>query len=277
MHFVRHRSEGTGFMATAEPVDKLPLQQVGEVWAPGGWSVRWHINPGWELYVQAKGESWWEIGTEMFKVPEHGAYLIREGVRHRLRRMARGGTHFFWTVFPSSSVPQAVRSARCWSQPHTILSHAHELLHPMQGIVREMAIKERWQAEACGWYLAALCTGFARLAEDLKAEKPLAHHPAAERARRLLESRLDHPWRLDELARLSGVSVPHLVEVFRADYGQTPMRALGHLRLDEARRRLRETDASVTEIAHALGFCSSQHLARVFRARFGKAPTKMRS
>src|SRR5688572_13447211 len=59
MHFVRHRSEGTGFMATAEPADELPLQQAGEVWAPGGWSVRWHTNPGWELYVQAKGESWW--------------------------------------------------------------------------------------------------------------------------------------------------------------------------------------------------------------------------
>lgn len=277
MHYLRHRSDGTGFMATAEPSDHLPIRQAGEVWAPGQWSIRWHTNPGWELYLQTKGESWWEIGAEKLKVTENGAYLIREDTRHRLRRMGPGGAHFFWVVFPPDSVPASVRDARCWKRPHTILGGAHDLLHPMQGIIRETSVKERWQTESCGWYLSALCAGFSRLAENLGAEKPLARHPAAERARRLLESRLEHPWRLEELARLSGVSAPHLVEIFHTEYGQTPMRTLAGLRLDEARRRLRETDATVTDIAHELGFCSSQHLARLFRARFRQTPTQARA
>ncbi|MEN9841396.1 MAG: Helix-turn-helix domain, partial [Verrucomicrobiota bacterium] len=238
MHFHRHRSDGSGFMATAEVVDSLPFSQVGEVWAPGQWSVDWHTNPGWELYIQAKGESWWQVGEETHRVRENGAYLIRQDTRHRLKRMSPGGVHFFWVVFPDSAVPRSLRGARCWSRPCTIATGVHDLLLPMRGLIRETAIKEHWQAEAGEWYLSALCAAFARRSDNLSPEQALGRHPAAERAQRLLESRPEHPWRLDELARLAGVSVPHLVEIFRADYGQTPMRALTRLRLEEARRRL---------------------------------------
>lgn len=277
MHFHRHGSDGSGFMATTEARDELPFSQAGEVWAPGQWSVVWHTNPGWELYIQAKGESWWQVGEETHHIRENGAYLIREGTRHRLKRMSPGGVHFFWVVFPGGSVPSSLLSARCWSRPCTIVSGAHDMLLPMQGLIRETAIKEHWQAEACGWYLSALFAAFARRSENLSFEHHLGRHPAAERAQRLLESRLEHPWRLGELARLAGVSAPHLVEIFSAEYGQTPMRALSQLRLAEARRRLRETEATVTDIAHELGFSSSQHLARLFRARYRLTPTQTRS
>jgi AraC-like DNA-binding protein len=275
MHYLRHRDDGVGFMATAEPGDGLPLRQAGEVWTPGGWSIAWHTNPGWELYVQAKGSSTWDIGGVQERVPEGGAYLVREGVRHRLRRMERG-SHFYWVVFPHGSVPKGVADAACWRRTHTILAQAFALVHPLQGILRELAIREAWQADAVGWYLGALCATLARLAENLPGTRPWTGHPAAERARRLLESRLEHPWRLAELARLSGVSAPHLVAVFREDYGETPMRALLRLRTEEARRRLRETDATVTTIAMALGFSSSQHLARACRDAFNRTPTQLR-
>ena len=170
-----------------------------------------------------------------------------------------------------------VRRAVCWQESYTILKESYELLHPMQGIIRETAIREPWQREVCGWYLAALAVTFTRLAEHRQSEKPMSLHPGAERAHRLLASRLEHPWRLGELARLSGVSSQHLIAIFRRDYGQTPMRVLQGMRLEEARRRLRQTDKSVTDIAMDLGFASSQHLARGCRTAFGKTPTELRA
>lgn len=276
MHYDLHRDNGSGFMATAEPSDRLPIQQAGEVWAPAGWSIQMHTNAGWELYFQSKGDSWWEIGGDRVHVPENGAYLIREGTPHRLLKFNRGSVHLFWTVFPWSSVPTVVRKAACWRKTHTVLGQAHEMLHPLQGLMRETSIKEPWQREACRWHLRTLCVVFTRLAENHQAEKPLGRHPCAERAQRLLGSRLEHPWRLDELARLSGVSFQHLITIFRQEYGQTPMRALHRMRLEEARRRLRQTEKSVTEIAMELGFSSSQHLANACRKAFGATPTQMR-
>jgi len=34
MHYERHRDNVSGFMATAIPSDRLPIQQAGEIWAP---------------------------------------------------------------------------------------------------------------------------------------------------------------------------------------------------------------------------------------------------
>lgn len=276
MTYRRYRTNCSGFMATAQREDRLPIHQSGEVWAPGQWSVDWHTNPGWELYFQAKGESCWDVGSTRMKVPEGGAYLIREGTCHRLREMSEGGVHFFWMVFPDKVVPRAVRGADCWRSSHLMLANAHALLAPFQGIIRETAIKEQWQAEVCRCYVDVACTEVVRLAENHQPERPWAGHPGAERARRLMVSRLEHPWRLEELARLSGLSPQYLISVYREDYGETPMRALANLRLEEARRRLLETAGQVTEIALELGFSSSQHFARMFRARFGMTPTEAR-
>lgn len=277
MYYHKHQHLGTGFMATAEPSDKLPIQQAGEVWAAAEWSINRHVHTGWEFYFQAKGESVWEINNTQITVPENGAYLIRAGTWHRLKRFSKGGVHFYWTVFPRTVVPVAVRKADCWKRDYTILHQAHALLHPMQGIIQETAIKEPWQRQACGWYVSALCATFTRVAENHQPERHLSRHPGAERAQRLLSSRLEHPWRLDELARLSGVSLQHLIVIFRQEYGQTPMRALQRMRLEEARRRLKQTDKSVTDIAMDLGFASSQHLARCCHATFGVTPTQIRN
>jgi AraC family transcriptional regulator len=46
--------------------------------------------------------------------------------------------------------------------------------------------------------------------------------------------------------------------------GDAPLHYLLRLRVEQARRLLRRTDRSVTEIALACGFASSQHLARIF-------------
>jgi AraC-like DNA-binding protein len=61
------------------------------------------------------------------------------------------------------------------------------------------------------------------------------------------------------------VSTPHFIEVFRAGFGETPKKYLLRQRIEEAARRLRDTDQAITRIALDLGFSSSQHFARAFR------------
>jgi AraC-like DNA-binding protein/mannose-6-phosphate isomerase-like protein (cupin superfamily) len=272
----QHREHGSsGFMAMADD-RSFPIQQGGEVWAPGKWIIPWHSHAGWELHFQVKGESLWEIGAEQVEVSENGAYLIRNSTRHRLLNFRPGGVHYYWTVLSPSVVPAEMRTAACWRRPYTIVRQAYPLLHPLQGIVREISLLESWQREVCGWYAAILCATFTRMTQSLHPEQPLRRHPSVERARHLFAGRMEYPWRLDELARLVGVSKQHLIALSRRQYGQTPMKMLQQMRLDEARRQLRETDKQIIAIAIELGFASSQHLARSCRAAFGKTPTQMR-
>jgi len=58
--------------------------------------------------------------------------------------------------------------------------------------------------------------------------------------------------------------------------GRTPAAYLREYRLARARQLLRSTDGSVTDIAHACGFSSSQYFSRAFRDEHGAPPEQWR-
>ncbi|WP_413737083.1 HTH-type transcriptional activator RhaS [Sodalis sp. RH21] len=59
--------------------------------------------------------------------------------------------------------------------------------------------------------------------------------------------------------------------------GMTPQRYLNRLRLLEARKRLLQSDKTITEIAHACGFSDSNHFSTQFRREFSHSPKMLRS
>ncbi|MEI7901487.1 MAG: helix-turn-helix transcriptional regulator, partial [bacterium] len=74
----------------------------------------------------------------------------------------------------------------------------------------------------------------------------------------------------------AGVSPSRLVQLFREQTGLTPADYRMRLRLEEARRRLRDSAATVTTVAADLGFASNQHFASKFRKYFGVSPSDFR-
>ena len=96
------------------------------------------------------------------------------------------------------------------------------------------------------------------------------------RAVALLNTRLDAPPTLQELADEAGVSPFHLHRVWRSLVGETVADTIRRLRL-EASEELLKQQRSVTETAMALGFATPQSYARAFRRKTGISPTEHRS
>jgi AraC family transcriptional regulator len=59
--------------------------------------------------------------------------------------------------------------------------------------------------------------------------------------------------------------------------GQSPSQYFIGLKIETARRLLRETGKSVVEIALDLGYSSPSHFAQVFRRETGRAPATYRN
>lgn len=81
---------------------------------------------------------------------------------------------------------------------------------------------------------------------------------------------------LDQIARAAGLSKFHLVRLFRAAFGTTPMKYAEGLRLDRAAERLRTSCVLIEEIAFAAGYGSLGAFGRAFGRRFGSAPSAYR-
>jgi AraC family transcriptional regulator len=92
----------------------------------------------------------------------------------------------------------------------------------------------------------------------------------------LLQRDLAAEFRLAQLARAAGLSEYHFSRAFKQSTGLSPSRFFIRLRMERARRLLRETDASIIDIGLQLGYASPSHFAQVFRAEAGVTPTRYR-
>lgn len=92
-----------------------------------------------------------------------------------------------------------------------------------------------------------------------------------------LENRYAEPWTLDTMAEFSHLSRTHLLRMFRSATGQSPIQFLINLRIEAAKRLLRQTDIDMTRIAQESGFCDSNYFARKFRQGTGRSPTEYRA
>lgn len=93
----------------------------------------------------------------------------------------------------------------------------------------------------------------------------------------LLESHIDQPLPREAIARATGLSLRQLERLFLRELAQSLSQSALAIRLEAAAHRLRTTDIRVTDIALDCGFASAAHFSRVFRQRFGVAPSLLRA
>lgn len=91
------------------------------------------------------------------------------------------------------------------------------------------------------------------------------------RARDYLHAHSNDVVRLDDLAAASGLSKFNLCRLFATRFGLPPHRYHRQLRLQLARRQLRE-GKPIADVAIDCGFSDQAHLGRQFKASFGLSP-----
>jgi AraC-like DNA-binding protein len=100
--------------------------------------------------------------------------------------------------------------------------------------------------------------------------------PAIGTALSLVHADPGRAWTLDTLARATGVPRATLTRRFAALTGQSPMSYLAAWRMSLAARRLRDSDATVRQIAREVGYDSEFAFARAFKRATGSAPGQYR-
>lgn len=75
----------------------------------------------------------------------------------------------------------------------------------------------------------------------------------------------------------TGVSESKISTLLKSEFGTTFKQYVTEIRLNEAKRLLKETDLQISEIAYAVGFGNVSHFNRVFKAEVNQSPSAFRS
>ena len=122
-------------------------------------------------------------------------------------------------------------------------------------------------------------------------EETVAHISSAlERKRRLgaeaqrlvraamvfLHNHFAEPISRREIAQHVGITEDHLTFCFRQELGTTPIEYLQRYRINQAKRLLRSSSKTITEIALDVGFSDSGYFSRIFHRETGLSPEAFR-
>lgn len=82
---------------------------------------------------------------------------------------------------------------------------------------------------------------------------------------------------LDRIAENMYLSPFYLSKVFKSETGSTPIRHLIDIRLEKARELLGESgEMSIREVALAVGYEDAYHFSKLFKKKYGVAPSSVR-
>lgn len=90
------------------------------------------------------------------------------------------------------------------------------------------------------------------------------------------KSHLRSPLSVEELAAAAHLSPRQFSRSFTAETGQSPAKAVEHLRVEAARLMMEQTRHSIEIIAREVGFADRERMRRAFLRMFGQSPQAMR-
>jgi AraC-like DNA-binding protein len=100
--------------------------------------------------------------------------------------------------------------------------------------------------------------------------------PFVARALALLHRDITRRWTVDDLGREVGLSRSALADRFIRLIGVPPMHYLASWRMQVASQKLRNTNASLAQVAETVGYDSEAAFSRAFKKAFGAAPATWR-
>ena len=237
-----------------------------------------HIHGTYAIGVTLRGvQRFWCRGATHDSTPGH-VIIINPGDAHDGRSGAPGG-YAYRMFYVRIDVLQSLL-AEVWGH-HARMGAAHPLVYDPR-LARLIAAGWKASASAPGSLAAdelfdrCMRTVAAQYVGQPRAVRASRHDRVLRQIRDLLHDRVDRSVTLRELSAISSLSRFQLTRLFENAYG-VPLHAYHlHVRLEEAKLRLR-SGQSIATVASDLGFVDQSHFHRRFRGWFGMTPGQWRS
>jgi AraC-like DNA-binding protein len=114
------------------------------------------------------------------------------------------------------------------------------------------------------------------LLEGEKGKEPVLCEFGIEKAKQYLQQNFGKKIKIERLAQIANMSVSHFDRTFKNEYGCSPFQYLMNIRIEKAKKYLKNKDERITNIALLCGFSSASSFSASFHKSVGMKPMEYR-
>ncbi|MGG8494957.1 helix-turn-helix domain-containing protein [Tenacibaculum sp. TC6] len=89
-----------------------------------------------------------------------------------------------------------------------------------------------------------------------------------------ISKNISEEYNVEEMANGLGITQAKLQEGFKLLFSRTVIEYIRHVRLEEARNMLNNTDYNISQIVYSIGFSSRSYFSKIFKRKYGISPSK---
>lgn len=227
------------------------------------------------LLVCLKGSGRVKSGSTGGRLEAPGCVWLRAGVPHLYKADPGSPWTLAWMHLRGSDATKFLENLAPPGRPCRLRESARvrEQFERIYSLVENCttdALRLALHTEVCNW-IACLARNHEKQTADLDPRRVVL-----DRVLRHLGENLHRPVSLDEMASVAGWTPNHLGMVFREILRDSPASYFLHARMARACELLRQSPATIAEIADALGFEDAFYFSRCFRRCYGMSPREVR-
>lgn len=271
-----HTNYTFSLMNEAQPLQKMILRNVASARYGGDWHSIPHSHSYTELFYIVGGDGQFRINDHIFPVQTHQLVVVNPNTLHtEVSYDARPLEYIVIGIEGMELTFSGTEEAR-----YCIYTFPEKngVLTCMQSILREMQDREAEYQTVCQACLEIILVQLLRNA-SVSVTQVHSRFPT-NRQCSSVRHYIDHHYKenitLDYLAENANINKYYMAHAFKREYGVSPIRYLITCRIQEGKRLLAETDLSLSQIAHVLGFSSPSYFSQTFRNSEGMSPTEYR-
>jgi AraC-like DNA-binding protein len=232
--------------------------------------------PGHEIILCLSGRGWLRIAGKKHDVSAGQLVWVNCHHPHAYGAVSRDPWELYWLRIEGRPLDRISELLQIRSQPVFDKLNARAAAIEFERAFDTMTGTRPSDAALASAAVAAIIgiTFDARLSEPglIQPELPAAVQRALERMRLYFHL----PMRVAELAQLSGMSESHFSRQFKAAMGTSPIDWLRRERINQAKRRLIESNDPVKEIARQVGYHDQFFFSKDFKKMTKLTPTQFR-
>lgn len=268
----------------ASPIDrnKVKLLYVSTAKYGGDWHSTLHTHACTEIFYVVGGSGKFNIEGKLLPVTTDDMVIVNPNVEHTEVSYNKRPLEYIVLGVEGLEYSAGEDADERWFM--TNMQNSREaLLHALREMLREIEFKAVGYELICQDLLEVLIlrlmrhAGLQFLPTKTEHRKP-GRKPSKECAavRHYIDNHFKENINLDMLSELVHVNKYYMVHSFTKEYGISPINYLISRRIEESKYLLSDTDHSLSQISHMLGFSSPSYFSQSFRRLEGMSPMEFR-
>lgn len=264
---------------SVSPIDRsaMRLLYVSTAKYGGDWHSMLHTHTCTELFYVVGGVGQFKIADRLLPVSADDLVIVNPNVEHTEVSLNANPLEYIVLGVEGLelSLPEEQEGAYAIVNFRT---GSEDILFYLRGMLREIEAKPVGYEVVCQDLLEVLLVRLMRHTDFSLSLAPAASRGSKECAavRRYIDSHFKENISLDQLSALAHVNKYYLVHAFGREYGVSPISYLIGRRIQESKYLLGDTDHSLSQISHMLGFSSPSYFSQSFRKLEGVSPMEYR-